>query len=524
VNITGLDTSTTYYVRAYAINAIDTSFGNVDTVTTLKAAQSIIFEPISVKTYGDTVFTLSASATSGLDVSFTSSNPEVAMVSNDSVTITGVGTTTITASQPGNASFAAADDMEQILVVDKDTLWVTAHDKSKTYGQTNPELTYNYSDFAYNEDSTVIDNEPDISTTANNSSGAGTYEITLSGGNDDNYVMLLENGTLTIEKAPLTVTALDKSKLYGMENPPLSLDYNGFVNGEDVSVIDEEPVPITSADTGTSVGSVDITPAGGSDDNYEFIFVNGTLTIQKAALVASAQDVFRNYGEPNPLFPINISGFVNNEDTSVIDEIPVASTSANTNSATGTYDITLSGGSDNNYEFTLLNGILTIQKAPQTINLELPERVPSDTGSFEINVTASSGLPVSIRSSDNQVATVDGTSLVINGLGTTTITVSQEGNENFNAASDVIRQLTVYDAVGLINIQMSSITLYPNPVKSKLYLQMPKQAKNAYAITDMFGKVIHYGNIENNCIDFDNVQPGVYFLTINNETFRIVKQ
>ena len=83
-----------------------------------KATQSITFSALPVKELGDSPFMLTATASSGLDVSYTSSNQGVATVSaNGEVTIVGIGTTTITASQAGNANYLAASNVEQTLTV-----------------------------------------------------------------------------------------------------------------------------------------------------------------------------------------------------------------------------------------------------------------------------------------------------------------------------------------------------------------------------------------------------------------------
>ncbi len=62
------------------------------------AAQTIAFDALAPVAFGDPAFTLSATASSGLAVSFASSDPAVATVSGSTVTIVGPGTTTITAS------------------------------------------------------------------------------------------------------------------------------------------------------------------------------------------------------------------------------------------------------------------------------------------------------------------------------------------------------------------------------------------------------------------------------------------
>ena len=69
------------------------------------------------KRVDDGPFTLSATASSGLPVSYSSSNPGVATVSGNTVTITGAGSTTITASQGGNATYLPASSVTQTLSV-----------------------------------------------------------------------------------------------------------------------------------------------------------------------------------------------------------------------------------------------------------------------------------------------------------------------------------------------------------------------------------------------------------------------
>jgi hypothetical protein len=82
-----------------------------------KAAQSINFPAIPNKLRTDAPFTLGATATSGLSVTYSSSNTAVATVSGNTVTIRGFGTTTITANQAGNSNYNAALKVESTLRV-----------------------------------------------------------------------------------------------------------------------------------------------------------------------------------------------------------------------------------------------------------------------------------------------------------------------------------------------------------------------------------------------------------------------
>jgi phosphodiesterase/alkaline phosphatase D-like protein/uncharacterized protein YjiK/2',3'-cyclic-nucleotide 2'-phosphodiesterase (5'-nucleotidase family) len=85
----------------------------------LKANQTITFTAPGTKNLGDPNFDLVATASSGLPVSFISSNPAVATISGTTVTIVGLGTTDITASQGGNATYNAAPDVVRTLTVSK---------------------------------------------------------------------------------------------------------------------------------------------------------------------------------------------------------------------------------------------------------------------------------------------------------------------------------------------------------------------------------------------------------------------
>jgi cyclophilin family peptidyl-prolyl cis-trans isomerase len=84
-----------------------------------RGSQSITFTPLASNTFGQAPYRLTnATASSGLPVSYASSVPAVAtIVSNNTLTIVGAGTTTITASQPGNTNWAAATNVARTLVV-----------------------------------------------------------------------------------------------------------------------------------------------------------------------------------------------------------------------------------------------------------------------------------------------------------------------------------------------------------------------------------------------------------------------
>jgi len=78
-----------------------------------QASQTITFNALSNKSLGDADFVVSASASSGLTVSFTSQTPSVCTVSTATVHLVAMGTCTIRASQAGNSNYTAATPVDQ---------------------------------------------------------------------------------------------------------------------------------------------------------------------------------------------------------------------------------------------------------------------------------------------------------------------------------------------------------------------------------------------------------------------------
>ncbi|MCX2742515.1 MBG domain-containing protein [Mangrovivirga sp. M17] len=272
------------------------------------------------------------------------------------------------------------------LTVTKRELTVQISNAEKTYGDPNPDFNLGFAGFAGSDSKSDIDNLPIASTTAVQSSDAGVYPVSLSGGSDNNYSFVLGgDAQLVINKAMLTVTIQDASKEYGEPNPVFSAVYSGFVLNQNSSVIDTEVTTSSAATESSDVGSYEITGANASDNNYEFTYVSGELTITKAPLTASVQDESREYGDVNPNWTITYNGFKNADDSNVIDQSPEVSLEqpGAEGYIPGTYRILIQGGADNNYYFDqYITGYLTITKAPlsvtaPTVSKVYGESVPS---------------------------------------------------------------------------------------------------------------------------------------------------
>lgn len=111
---------------------------------------------------------------------------------------------------------------------------------------------------------------------ANNVS-AGTANMTITGMGD--YPGSVSK-TFEITKAPLTITAKDKTIVYGDEPANDGVEYSGFVGSDDASVLGGTLTYGYNYEIWNDTGEYTITPNGLTADNYNITFVNGTLTVE----------------------------------------------------------------------------------------------------------------------------------------------------------------------------------------------------------------------------------------------------
>lgn len=201
---------------------------------------------------------------------------------------------------------------------------------------------------------------------------------------------------LVIAKAPLAAKAEDKSRTYGDANPPLTLNYTGFVLGENESVLDSPPTSSTTADTNSPVGGYDITLSGGADDHYSLTLSNGTLTVTPAALTVTIDNTKRPYGQPNPPLTGTLVG-VTNRDTITA----TFTTPATPSSPPGDYPITPILQDPNsrlsNYTVTTNNGTFSVLGVTLEFTLSSGSPTfcwPTDAAAFLLEYTDDLTPPV----------------------------------------------------------------------------------------------------------------------------------
>lgn len=109
-------------------------------------------------------------------------------------------------------------------------------------------------------------------------------------------------------KMSLIVKVDDKTRPYGTKNPEFTMRYFGLKSGE--AAIDVSPVVSTTATKNSLPGTYPITAEGGMDDDYNFSYQNGTLTITKLAQTInfSLPDGLKQSTTPFTLSAVSSSG------------------------------------------------------------------------------------------------------------------------------------------------------------------------------------------------------------------------
>ena len=153
--------------------------------------------------------------------------------------------------------------------------------------------TMTYGDASYALPQTTVEGLPLTWTSSNTSVatigdnaltivGAGTATVTATQAGNNSYQPFAREFTLTVNKAMLTITANDCTKQQGEANPALTVSYSGFKYSDTAASLTTHPTVTTTATTNSPVGTYPITPSGAASSNYEFTYVNGTLTVTAA--------------------------------------------------------------------------------------------------------------------------------------------------------------------------------------------------------------------------------------------------
>ena len=425
------------------------------TLNVAVGTQEITFNALPNKVYGTADFAAGATASSGLAVIYTSSDPLVATIVTGKIHITGVGTSTITASQIGNVNWNPANTVTQTLTVDKGAPVITwANPLPIAYGAllsaTQLNATANIpGKFTYTP---VLGRKL--------TAGPQTLTVNFAPTDAVRYNNAEKTVPLTVNRAVATVTIAGLSQTYNGEPRPVTV--STLPAGLTVNTTYNE-----NADAPTAIGSYTVLSTvddlnGTGTKTGTLIIAKGVQTINFQALPTTLIFNDRDY----PLIATASSG------------LPITYTSSNPLVATivndaihivgaGTATITAKQTGNTNYNAAIsVAKALTIGKRNQTMDFPEFANHASGDADFAPGATTDSPLAVIYTSATPAVATIVGNNIHIVGKGSSVITAKQVGNTNWNAAS-ATRTLTVLAAAApTITSQPSSTSVTVGHISS----------------------------------------------------------
>jgi len=413
-------------------------------------SQTITFGALSNEPFGTAPFAVSATASSGLAVSFSAATPAFCTVAGATVTLVAAGTCTIQATQGGSTNWAAATAVNQSFQVTKGSQTIAFGTLSNQPFGTAP---FAVSATASSGLTVSFGSTTPAVCTVSGSTvtlvAAGICTIQATQGGSTNWAdatavnqsfqvtkgsQTIAFGTLSNQPfgtAPFAVSATASSGLtvsFGSTTPAVCT-----VSGSTVTLV----AAGTCTSRATQVGNTNW--AAATPVSQSFQVTHGSQTINFGALT----------NQPFGTAPFAVSA-------SVSSGLPVSFNSQTTSVCTvsgstvtlvsgGTCTIQATQAGNTNYAAaTPVNQSFQVTPAPQTLTFGAFSNQVFGTAPFTVSATASSGLPVSFNSQTTSVCTVSGTMVTLVSGGTCTIQATQGGNNNYAAATPVDQAAVTY--------------------------------------------------------------------------------
>jgi hypothetical protein len=440
VTLTGVGTATLTATQPAAgiYTSASTSFG----LTVSTSVPTLGSFPAINKTWGDAAFTLSApSSNSSGSFSFLSTNPAVATISGNTVTLVGAGVTTLTAQQAAASGFGPGTVSTTLTVAAVAPTLGSWNVSSKTFGEAPFSVTppSSSSSGAF----TLSSSNPAVATVSGNTVtlvGVGSTTLTAQQAAAGPYTAASSSTTLVVGAAAPSLSGFGAlSASFGAA--PFSLSPPSSNSAGAFSYSSSNPAVATvsgSTVTLVGVGSTIITAQQAAAGNYSAGSITATLSVSAAGPSLGSFSVAPvTFGAaPFSLTPpsSNSAGAFSYSSSNPA----VATVSGNTVTVVGAGSTTLtaSQAASGNYGAGSATASFTVQPLAPTLsgfgNLSptfgdapLTLTVPTSTsaGSF------------SYSSSNPAVATVSGNTLTLVGAGSATLTATQAANGNYSAGS-----------------------------------------------------------------------------------------
>jgi hypothetical protein len=232
----------------------------------------------------------------------------------------------------------------------------------------------------------------------------------------------LTTGTLTIAQEDITYGETPSPAIVQTGDGEVSYEYKLRNAGDETY----------SSTIPKAAGSYTVRGVLAETANYTSATTTADFVIAKATLTVTVADTLKLAGMSNPVFRLVYEGFVYDDDETDLPTLPLARTTATRESTAGTYAISLTGGTSDNYTFDRHNGVMTVVNSDvrlidiQISTGELTPAFSSDITEYAISLPCDeTNVTIGATPSDGgTVMYIPGSSTVIlDHPGTKTLTV-----------------------------------------------------------------------------------------------------
>jgi len=413
--------------------------------TQTPATQTITFPAITGTHYAASTLNLSASASSGLAVTFASTTPSVCTVSGSTASLLIAGNCTIQASQAGNSSYSAAANVSQSFTVNKASQTITFPRIATQVVGTSLSLSATASSGLPVSFKSTTAAVCTVSGSTATFIAAGTCSIDVTQGGNATYAAAPPVGTsfIAVDSQTITFPAITGTHdsgssltLSATASSGLAVAYKSLtpsvcsVSGSTASLLSGGTCTIAASQPGNSTYAV----APVVSQSFTVNILSQTITFPEIAT--------QTEGTTLSLVASASSGLpVSFKSTTTA----VCTVSGGTASfiATGTCSIDVTQSGNSTYAAAPAVGTSFIVVDSQTINFPAITGTQNAESSVTLTATASSGLAVAYKSMTGSVCTVSGSAASLLAGGTCTIQASQAGNRTYAAALTVMQSFTV---------------------------------------------------------------------------------
>ena len=415
--------------------------------TAIQAVPTITFT-VPNQTYGVSPFTVSATSNSAGAITYSVvSGP--ATISGSTVTITGVGTVVLQASQAANGNYTAGTQNASFTVLAAAPT-ITFTVSNQTYG-VSPFTVSATSNSAGAITYSVVSGPATISGSTVTITGVGTVVLQAAQAANGNYTAGTQNASFTVSAAAPTITFTVSNQTFGVS--PFTVSATSNSAGAITYSVVSGPATISgSTVTITGVGTVALQAAQAANGNYTAGTQNASFTVSAAAPAITFTVSNQTYG----VSPFTVSATSNSAGVityTVVSGPATISGSTVTITGAGTVVLQASEAANGNYTAGTQNASFTVSPAAPTITFTVSNQTYG-VSPFAVSATSNSAGAITY-SMVSGPATISGATVTVTGVGTVVLQASQAANGNYTAGTQNA-SFTVSQATPTVALSSSS--------------------------------------------------------------------